>query len=155
MTCRKRLDKLFRQEKVKFTVTKHAEAYSAQRVASLLHIPGRQVAKVVMVKADDQLIMLVLPAPFRLDMDKVRDVLKARQVRLAREEEFANLFSDCDVGAMPPYGNLYGLAVYVDRDLTTQGQIAFPAGSHLEIIQLAYGDYERTAAPIVAALSMH
>ena len=86
MTCRKRLEKLFRQEKVKFSVTKHAEAYSAQRVAGLLHIPGQQVAKVVMVQADDQLIMLVLPAPFRLDMDKVSDVLKARKVRLARED---------------------------------------------------------------------
>lgn len=155
MTCRKRLEKLFRQEKVEFSVTKHAEAYSAQRVAGLLHIHGQQVAKVVMVQADDQLIMLVLPAPSRLDMAKVRDVLKAPKVRLAREEEFANLFSDCDVGAMPPYGNLYGLAVYVDRDLTTQRQIAFPAGSHREIIQLGYRDYERTAAPIVADLSMH
>jgi len=150
MTCRKRLEKLFRQEKVKFGVTKHMEAYSAQRLAGLLHIPGQQLAKMVMAQADGELVMLVLPAPYRLDLAKVKKVLKAKSVRLAKEEEFAKLFPDCEVGAMPPFGNLYNIPLYVDRTLATQPQIAFPAGSHREIMQVAYADFERTARPIVA-----
>jgi len=153
MACRKRLEKLFREEKVKFSVLKHAEAYSAQRVASLLHIPGRQLAKVVLVKADDALVMLALPAPYRVDFAKVRQVLKTENVRLAREEEFADLFADCEVGAMPPFGNLYNLDLYVDRTLSTQPEIAFPAGSHREIMQMAYADFERIAQPTVADFS--
>jgi len=153
MTCRKRLEKLLREEKVKFTVSKHAEAYSAQRVAGLLHIPGRQLAKVVVVKADGEPVMLVVPAPFRLNMAKVRKVLKTRNVQLATEEEFAKLFPDCEVGAMPPFGNLYDLALYVDRTLTTQPEVAFPIGTHREIMRVAYADYEKTAQPTVADLS--
>ncbi len=154
MACRKRLEKMFRDENVKFSVSKHAEAYSAQRVAGLLHIPGEQLAKVVMVKADDELVMMVLPAPYRLDLVKVKRVLKAEAVRLAREEEFANLFPDCEVGAMPPFGKLYGVPLYVDRTLSTQMQLAFPAGSHREIMQVAYADFERTSRPTVADLSV-
>ncbi len=150
MTCRKRLEKLFREERVKFSVSKHTEAYSAQRVASLLHIPGRQLAKVVMIKADGALVMLVLPAPYRLNFAKVKKALKARNVRLAREEEFTDIFPDCEVGAMPPFGNLYNVDLYVDRSLTTQSGIAFPAGSHREIMQISYADFERIAQPAVA-----
>jgi Ala-tRNA(Pro) deacylase len=153
MTCRKRLEKLLREHKVEFSVSKHAEVYSAQRLAGLLHIPGQQLAKVVMVKADGELVMLVLPAPYRLDLAKVKKVLKAKNVQLAREEEFADVFPDCEVGAMPPFGNLYDLAVYVDSALTNQPEIAFPVGSHREIMQVAYAGFERTAQPTVADLS--
>lgn len=153
MTCRKRLEKVLRAQKVQFSVSKHAEVYSAQRLAGLLHIPGQQLAKVVIVKADGELIMVVLPAPYRLDLAKVKKVLKAKNVQLAREEEFADVFPDCEVGAMPPFGNLYDLAVYVDSTLTTQPEISFPVGSHREIMQVAYAGYERTAQPIVADLS--
>lgn len=154
MTCRKRLEKLFREENVKFKVVKHEEAWSAQRLAGLLHIPGEQLAKVVMVRADDQWYMLVLPAPNRLEMPKVKRMLKAKEVRLAKEEEFANLFPDCDVGAMPPFGNLYGVPVYVDRALTMQSEITFPAGSHREVMQLTYADFERTAQPVAGDFSI-
>jgi len=153
VTCVKRLEKLFHEKKVKFSVAKHAEAFSAQRVAGLLHIPGQQLAKVVMVKADDQWAMLVLPAPYKLDFAKVKKVLKAADVRLAREEEFAGLFPDCEVGAQPPFGSLYNLPVYVDRTLTIQPEIAFPAGSHREIMQIAYADFERIVQPTVADFS--
>ncbi len=154
MTCRKRLEKLFREENVKFKVVKHEEAWSAQRLAGLLHIPGEQLAKVVMVRGDDQWYMLVLPAPNRLEMPKVKRMLKAKEVQLAKEEEFANLFPDCDVGAMPPFGNLYDVPVYVDRALTMQSEITFPAGSHREVMQLAYADFERTAQPVVGDFSI-
>ncbi len=153
MTCRKRLEKMFREENVKFKVVKHEEAWSAQRLAGLLHIPGGQLAKVVIVQADDRWCMLVLPAPNRLDMPQVKRVLKAKEVRLAKEEEFSSLFPDCDVGAMPPFGNLYGVPVYVDRALTMQSEIAFPAGSHHEVMQVAYADFERTAQPVTGEFS--
>ncbi|UCC75680.1 MAG: YbaK/EbsC family protein [Anaerolineales bacterium] len=153
MTCRKRLEKLFREEGVKFSVSKHAEVYSAQRVAGALHIPGEQLAKVVMVKANGEMTMLVLPAPYRLDFKKVKKALKTKDVQLATEEEFATHFPDCEVGAMPPFGRLYNLEVYVDRALTTQPEIAFPAGSHREIMQVAYADFERLGEPAVADLS--
>jgi Ala-tRNA(Pro) deacylase len=154
MTCRKRLEEMFRAENVTFSVRKHEEMYSAQRLAGLLHISGEQLAKVVMARADDQLVMLVLPAPARVDLGKVKKLLKAGEVSLAREPEFAELFADCEVGAMPPYGNLYGLPTYVDRTLSTQIRIAFPAGSHREAIELSFADYERTAKPVVANLSL-
>jgi Ala-tRNA(Pro) deacylase len=154
MTCRKRLEELFRAENVTFSVRKHEEEYSAQRLAGLLHISGAQLAKVVMARADDQLVMLVLSAPDRVDLGKVRKLLKGEQVRLAPEPEFAELFADCEVGAMPPYGNLYGLPTYVDRSLATQTHITFPAGSHREVIELSFADYERTAKPVIANLSL-
>jgi Ala-tRNA(Pro) deacylase len=153
MTCRKRLEKLFRDAKVRFSVSKHAEAYSAQRVAGVLHISGEQVAKVVVVRAGEEWVMLVLPAPLRLDFAKVKKVLKTTDLRLAKEEEFAALFPDCELGAMPPLGGIYNLRLYVDRTLTTQPEIAFTAGSHREIMHMAYADFEQVAKPTVADLS--
>jgi Ala-tRNA(Pro) deacylase len=153
MACRKRLERLFREEGVRFSVSKHDETYSAQRLAAELHIPGRQLAKVVMVKANDELAMLVLSAPDRVDLDKVRRAVKADRVQLAAEQDFAPCFPDCEVGAMPPFGNLYEMNVYVDRPLSTQNQIAFPAGTHREIMQVAYSDFERIVEPVLADLS--
>ncbi len=152
MACRKRLEQLFREERVRFSVSKHAETYSAQRVAGLLHVSGQQLAKVVMVKADEALTMLVLPAPERLDLQKVKKALKAKDVQLAKEHEFAGSFPDCELGAMPPFGNLYNMNVYVDRALSLQAEIAFPAGTHRETMQIAYADFERVARPVVVDL---
>ncbi len=152
MACRKRLERLFREESVRFSVSRHEEAYSAQRVAGMLHIPGQQLAKVVMIKANDQLAMLVVPAPERVDLAKAKKALKADRVELAGEKDFASCFPDCEVGAMPPFGNLYEMDVYVDRSLSTQSQIAFPAGSHREIMRVAYADFERIVEPVLADL---
>jgi Ala-tRNA(Pro) deacylase len=153
MACRKRLERLFREQGVRFSVSKHEETYSAQRLAAELHIPGRQLAKVVMVTADDDLKMLVLAAPDRVDLTKVKRAVKADRVQLAAEQDFAPSFPDCEVGAMPPFGNLYDMDVYVDRPLSTQRQIAFPAGTHREIMQLAYADFERIVEPVLADMS--
>jgi Ala-tRNA(Pro) deacylase len=152
MAVRKRLERLFREEGVRFSVSRHDEVYSAQRVAGMLHIPGRQLAKVVMVKADDKLTMLVVPAPDRVDLNKVKKALKADRVQLAGEKDFGPCFPDCEVGAMPPFGNLYEMVVYVDRALSTQNQIAFPAGTHREIMRVAYSDFERIVEPVLADL---
>jgi len=152
MAARKRLERLFREQGVRFSVSRHDEAYSAQRIAGMLHIPGRELAKVVIVKADDKLTMLVVPAPDRVDLNKAQKALKVDRVRLADENDFAPHFPDCEVGAMPPFGNLYEMDVYVDRALSTQSQIAFPAGTHREIVSIAYADFERIVEPVLADL---
>lgn len=147
MTCRERLERLLVEHGVKYVVTPHPPAYTAQEVATVEHVTGYAVAKVVMAAVDDRLVMLVLPAAHRVDLQKVERVLGATSARLAREEEFARLFPDCDLGAMPPFGNLYGIPVYVDRTLTRDPEIVFNAGSHRETMTLAYADFERLVRP--------
>jgi Ala-tRNA(Pro) deacylase len=149
MTCRERLEHLLKEQGVSYELTAHPVAYTAQDVASVEHVSGYDVAKVVMVAVDDRLVMLVLPAPHRVDLHRVRQSLGATTVRLAREEEFARLFPDCDLGAMPPFGNLYGIPVYVDRTLTRDPKIVFNAGSHRETVTLAYADFARLVQPEV------
>jgi len=149
MTCRERLERLLVNEGVKSEVTAHALAYTAQEVATVEHVSGYDVAKVVMAAVDDRLVMLVLPAPHRVDLEKVKRGLGATTARLAREDEFAKLFPDCDLGAMPPFGNLYGIPVYVDRTLTHDPKIVFNAGSHRETMTIAYADFERLVRPEV------
>lgn len=150
MTCRERLEQFFREQKVKYQVTTHAEVYTAQEVAAVEHISGYGVAKVVIASADGKLVMLVLPAPHRVDLEKVKRLLGAREVRLAREEEFGPVFTDCEVGAMPPFGPLYGVPVYADRVLAQDPKIVFRAGTHRETMTVAYADYERLAKPQTA-----
>lgn len=147
MTCRERLEALFTQERVQYTIHRHPAAYTAQTVAAAEHVTGYQVAKVVMAVADGRLVMLVLPAPHRVDVAKVQSALGVGQVRLAREEEFATVFPDCEPGAMPPFGHLYGVPVYVDESLARNPVIVFNAGTHQETMTIAYRDFERIARP--------
>lgn len=149
MRARERLEAYLREHGVKYEITPHAEAYTAQEIAAVEHVPGGQLAKVVVADADGTLAMLVLPAPARVDLVRLRAALGAKKVRLASEEEFARLFPDCEVGAMPPFGNLYGVPVYVDRSLTGQAQIVFNAGTHRETMTVAFADYQRLAAPTI------
>jgi Ala-tRNA(Pro) deacylase len=118
-------------------------------VAAALHESGKHVAKVVIVQAGDEMVMLVVPSSYRLNMDQVRDMLAVDKVRLAQEREFGDLFHDCSPGAMPPFGNLYDLPVYVDRSLTGQEEVFFRAGTHQHMIKVAYADFERLAQPTV------
>jgi Ala-tRNA(Pro) deacylase len=113
------------------------------------------MAKVVVVIADGELTMLVLPADRRASLSKVRDALGAREVRFAEEHDFANRFADCELGAMPPFGNLYGVPIYADSVLAENQTITFQAGSHTRTISLKYSDYERLASPTVVDLAMH
>ncbi len=149
MRGRERLEAYLREHKVRYAVTPHQEAYTAQEVAAAEHVPGRQVAKVVMANADGRLVMLVLPAPARVDLVRLRTALKAKMVRLAGEEEFTSVFPDCDVGAMPPFGNLYNVPVYMDRSLGDAPQIVFNAGTHRETMTVAAADYQRLAGPTI------
>jgi len=156
MKCRERLEQYFRENKVSFEAMTHPQVYTAQEVAAAQHVPGKQLAKVVMVMADEEkMAMMVLPASYRLDFGKVREVLGAKKVRLARESEFAELFPDCEVGAMPPFGHFYNVPTYVDVSLTDNPHIVFRAGTHRESIKISYADYARLAKPTVAEFAIH
>ncbi len=139
-------------QKVKYVTIYHSPAFTAQEIAASAHVPGKELAKTVMVKIDGKLAMAVLPASFRVDMDLLKDVTGASNVELASEKEFKDLFPACEVGAMPPFGNLYGMEVYVSEALTEDDEIAFNAGSHTELVRLAYADFERLVKPKVVKL---
>jgi Ala-tRNA(Pro) deacylase len=155
MTCLDRLEGYLRENQVPFQMQHHYRAFTAQQVASSEHISGKMVAKVVMAWADAKLVMLVLPASHQVDLGKAASSLGGRAVYLATERDFAAVFPDCELGAQPPFGNLYGLPVYVDRALAEDDVIVFQAGTHTETISLRYEDYARLVAPVVADLSHH
>ncbi len=138
---------------VAYEIIPHGQAFTTQEVAAAAHIPGREVAKTVMVKLDGEMAMVVLEAPDRVSMDRLREVSGAESVELAGEAEFKDLFPNCEPGAMPPFGNLWDLQVFVDQRLREDEQIAFNAGTHDELMRLAYGDFERLVEPVVAELS--
>jgi Ala-tRNA(Pro) deacylase len=147
------MEKLLRERGVDFEVKTHEQAFTMQEVAAALHVPGNQVAKVVIVCADKDKVMLVLPAPYRMNVDLVRDLVGAKKIRLAKEEEFADLFPDCATGAMPPFGNLYGVPVYVDRSMAEEPDMVFRIGTHRETMKIAYADFARLAQPVVGDFS--
>ncbi|MFH1866294.1 MAG: YbaK/EbsC family protein [Candidatus Eisenbacteria bacterium] len=134
---------------VKYVSIKHSAAYTAQEIAASAHIPGRELAKTIMVKLDGTMAMAVLPASLHVDFGLLRDVAGVGRVDLASEAEFRDLFPESEIGAMPPFGNLYGMDVYVAAPLTEDEEIAFNAGSHTELVQLAYADFERLVKPAV------
>src|SRR5262245_28893711 len=155
MTCNDRLEAYLRDNQVTFETQRHPTAFTAQAVAQSEHIPGRLLAKVVMVVADGELAMLVLPATNRVDVSHVAVLLDAQSVRLADEAEFADTFSDCEVGAMPPFGNLYGVPVYVDRALAEDDIIFYQAGTHTDTMSMKYADFARLVKPTVADFKRH
>ena len=150
MTCKERLEAYLRDQRAPFEVEHHRTTYTAHDTAVTEHISDRMMAKVVIAVADERLVMLVLPASSAVDMPRLRVNLGARSVRLAHEHEFIAQFPDCDTGAMPPFGQRYGLPVYVDRVLAANETIVFPAGTHTESIRMKYADFAMLAGPIVA-----
>ena len=138
---------------VRYVSIVHSPAYTSQEVAQSAHIKGREIAKTTMVKLDGELAMVVVPSNERVDLDRVRKVAGAANAQLASEPEFRGLFPDCDPGAMPPFGNLYGLRVFVSNELAKVEQIAFNAGSHTELIRMTYKDYQQFVNPIVAQVT--
>jgi len=141
------------KEGIKYVIITHSRAYTAQEAAASAHIPGREVAKTVMVKLDGRMAMAVLPASYHIDLEHLADAAGAKKASLASEHEFAALFPDCDTGAMPPFGNLYGMDVYVAQSLAEDDEIAFAGGTHTELVRMAYGDFERLVKPRVMAFS--
>lgn len=150
MAILKRLQSYLDCHKIPYEVMGHPTAYTAHDVAETLHVPSNMVAKVVMVKADQRLMMVVLPAGWKVDFKQLKEALRVQDVRLATEHEFAQLFPDCDIGSMPPFGNLYGINVYVDELLTRDEEILFEAGTHAGAIQLRYKDFADLVHPKVA-----
>jgi Ala-tRNA(Pro) deacylase len=151
MRCKERLAVYLNAHLVPFQLQQHPRTFSAQQLAESKHIPSKMVAKQVIVFANQQMIMLVLAACDQIDLERVRTALGAHEVRLAREAEFAATFPDCAVGTMPPFGNLYGLPVYVEQSLAAQQTIIFPVGSYTETMCLSYDDFERLVQPTVLA----
>jgi len=138
---------------VKYIVISHSPAYTAQGIAALSHIPGKELAKTVVVKLDGQLTMAVLPASFRVDVGLLKKATNAKRVELASETEFKGRFPECETGAMPPFGNLYGIDVIADESLAKDKEIAFNACSHRELIRLAWEDFERLAKPKITRIA--
>lgn len=140
---------------VKYVVISHSPAYTAMEIAALAHVPGKELAKTVMVEIDGKIAMAVLPASQKVDLELLRDAVGATRVTLAKEDAFRNRFPDCDLGAMPPFGNLYDMDVYVADSLTEDEEIAFNAGSRTELVRLAYRDFERLVQPEVMRFAVN
>jgi Ala-tRNA(Pro) deacylase len=146
-TCLDRLCTYLREQGIAHTVSHHPTRYTAQELAQVEHVPGSLIAKVVMVLVDGTLEMVVLPATMKVDPEAVEAETGAERVRLAREDEFEHIFPDCEVGAMPPFGQLYGVPVLVDSTLARDPVILFNAGTHQDVITMSYTDFERLVKP--------
>ncbi|HEU5261342.1 MAG TPA: YbaK/EbsC family protein [Gemmatimonadales bacterium] len=151
----KRLKEYLDGHNVKYVTISHSPAYTAQEVAASAHVPGKELAKTVIVRIDGSLAMAVLPASYKVDFESLREVTGAKRVELAREGEFRGLFPDCVAGAMPPFGNLYDLPVYVANVLAEDEEIVFNAGSFTELMKLPYHDYARLVHPKVLHFAAH
>ena len=154
MTIPARLAELLKTNKVSYQTQKHQTAYTAQEIAAASHVPGRQLAKCVLVMSDRGAALAVLPAVVRVDFKKLKTLLKAKKVSLASEADIKKLFPDVEVGAMPPFGHLYQVPTLVEEALASCQEIVCNAGSHTETISLPYRDFERLARPMVGSFGM-
>ena len=144
-----RLMQYLKENNIPFQIIHHSKAYTAQQIASSAHIPGRELAKTVIVKTDNKLSMIVLPASYKLDFDLLAESLGVKKVSLATENEFKDIFDGCETGAMPPFGNLYGMDVYFAESLIDDEEIAFNSGTHTELVRMGIDDFDRLVHPKV------
>ena len=144
------LEQYLREFRAPFSTLSHGAAYRASEVAARAGVPCRQMAKPVLVKIDGTLAMAVVPADARVDLPRLREVTDAGSVVLATEDDFQDRFPECELGAMPPFGNLYGMALYVDQTLAADDSLCFNAGSHTDLLRMRWADFERLANPVVA-----
>jgi Ala-tRNA(Pro) deacylase len=152
MPILRKLKEFLDENGVRYQVRSHRTAYTAQEVAAAEHVPGREMAKVVMVRDGSQYLMAVLPAPYHVGLEQLGKAAGRTGLRLATEADFASLFPGCEPGAMPPFGNLYGIPVWVDEALTQDDEIAFNAGNHEQTVHMKYADFARLAQPRVASI---
>lgn len=150
MSIALKLKRCLEEQRVPHAVMRHPARYTAPEVAQALHVPGREVAKVVILKTDSGFAMAVLPSDRIVDLDAFASATGARYAVLASEEEFEDLFPDCEPGSMPPFGNLYGVPVFADKSLALDEEIVFEAGNHEEAVRMAYGDFVRVVRPTSA-----
>jgi len=149
----KRLKEFLDSHKVKYVTLTHSTAYTAQEIASLVQIRGEEFAKTVIVRIDGAMVMAVLPASYHVDLPLLKAAAQGKKIALASEIDFRDRFPECETGAMPPFGQLYGMPVFVDESLTRDKEIAFNAGTHHELIRLSYEDFARLVQPKVAKFS--
>ena len=149
----KKLKEFLDQENIKYLSIIHSTAYTAQEVAASAHITGKELAKTVVVELDGRMAMAVLPANRKVVLQDLREVTGSDEVKFASEDEFREKFPACETGAMPPFGNLYGMDVFVAESLAENDEIAFNAGSHTEVIRMAYRDFEHLVRPKVASFT--
>ena len=138
---------------IRYLIFSHSLAYTAQGIAALTHISGKEVAKTVIVKVDGELAMAVVPASRHIDLPMLKRAAGAKAVELASEQEFKDKFPDCEVGAMPPFGNLYGMAVYADESLTSIKEITFNASTHRDLMRMDWADLERLVQPKIVQIT--
>ena len=150
----KRITQYLKEEKVKYKTIKYKPAYTAQEIAASAHIPGRQLAKAVMIQLEGELAMAVLSAAYQIDFKGLKKALGAKKIKIATEKDFEDQLPDCELGSTPPFGNLYEMKVIVDKKLTAEETIAFCSGKHKELIQLAYADFEKLVKPEVVEFSV-
>lgn len=149
-----RLKDILDRNNIRYVIVSHSIAYTSAAIAVVTHIPGKEIAKSVMVVADGAVAMVVMPGSKHVDLRALKKALGANEIALAREHQFAHVFPDCEVGAMPPFGNLYGVPVYVDRSLSEDREIAFNAGSHRVLLRMAYTDYVSLVKPQVVDVAV-
>ncbi len=145
----KKLKDFLDSYQVKYVTVQHSPAFSAQEVAASVHVPGKEMAKTVIVNVKGELAMAVLPASYHIDFHRLMDALRTINMYLATEEEFQSRFPDCELGAMPPFGNLYGMKTYVSKSLSEDRQITFQAGNHSVAITMDWQDYQRLVSPTI------
>ncbi|QSR84836.1 aminoacyl-tRNA deacylase [Methylacidimicrobium sp. B4] len=148
-----RLQHYLEENRVPYQTSHHPAAFTSQEVAEVSHTPGRHLAKVVMVKSRDGLVMAVVPSTRHVNLRKLEVLMHLPDLALAKEEEFAPRVADCRPGTMPPFGNLYGLKVYVDNEIARQPELVFQAGTHEDIASLAYLHFARLVRPVVGEIS--
>ena len=149
----KQLKELLDSHNIKYVTMTHSAAYTAQEIASLAHVRGEEFAKTVIVRIDGAMVMAVLPASYHVDLPLLKAAAQGKKIALASETDFRDRFPECETGAMPPFGQLFGMSVFVDETLTRDKEIAFNAGTHKELIRLSYEDFARLVQPKVVALA--
>ncbi|MBN1987219.1 MAG: YbaK/EbsC family protein [Prolixibacteraceae bacterium] len=149
----KKLKAFLDENQVKYVTIRHSNAYTSQEIAASAHVSGKEFAKTVMIKIDGKMAMAVLPASYQIDFNLLQEIFGTRKISLANEAEFKYFFPDCEVGAMPPFGNLYDLEVFVAEKLAEDEMIAFNAGTHTEMIKMKYKDFERLVQPRILKFS--
>ncbi len=154
MAIPRQISEFLDSQQVWYQYCTHSPAYTAQGLAHVQHVSGKELAKVVMVVVDGRMVMAVLPASHRIEIERLAELLHAHSIRVAGEEEFQGLFPDCELGAMPPFGNLYNMDVWVDTALRGHQNIVFNAGTHVETIQMSYADFERLVLPHAGSFSV-
>lgn len=149
----KKLKTFLDENEVMYVTIRHSRAFTTQEIAASAHISGKELAKTVLINIDGKMAMTILPASYQISFDNLREIFGTQKISLATEAEFKYRFPDCEIGAMPPFGNLYDMEVYVAESLSEDEEIAFNAGSHTELIKLKYEDFERLVQPRIFRFS--